>query len=140
MGEIYKIIVGVGFEFALTLAVVIFVTGILRLIWLYAFAEPITIKKDPAYSSIGFRTIWRIMIMLGWEDEDEDVKRPYGADVRGIGIDILLAAAGITILFAIWPVTLSILVGYFPIQTMHEYHAKKKEFVANLKGEQLENA
>lgn len=131
--------VGIGATFGVVLALLVLIVGIIRLVWLYAFAEKIIIDDDPAYSSFGYRTLWRTSIMLGWEkDDDDDIRKPYGADVRGTGIDMLIALLGNITLFAIWPITLIVLIGYFPLQTMHEYHAKRKTFVANLKGEHLE--
>ena len=140
MWEFYKMIVSIGADFCLVMGVLFIITGVLRLVWLYAFAERIIIENEFTYSSVIVRTLWRSAIVLGFDEADEDVKRPYGADVRGIGLDIGLILCGGIILFALWPITLAVLIGYFPIQTMHKYHAKKKEFVANLKGEQLEEA
>jgi len=136
--EIYLLVFYILRNFSWTMAVIFIVLGILRPIKLYAYAEPITINNELMFSSFLFRTLWRTAVFIGWDDgTDDDIHKSYGADIRGTGIDILVALVGGTILAAIWPVVALIMIGFFPIEAMHNHHKKKKEFIAKLKGEQL---
>lgn len=137
--EIYWLVADILRNFSWTIATIFIVLGILRPIKLYAFAEPITIKNEFIYSSFLLRMAWRMTVFIGWEDDnDDDIDKPYGADIRGTCIDVFVTAFGGTILSVMWPVVVLIMIGFFPIEAMHNRHKKKKEFIAKLKGGQLE--
>jgi hypothetical protein len=142
--EIYWAIFYVGRDFAFIIAAIFIVLGILRPIKLYAFAEPIIIDDDFVYSSFLIRTVWRVAVRLGIEEENEtnkdDVGKPYGAHLYGTGIDAAATLIIGLLLSWLWPVLVIFLIGVFPVQAMHTHHKRKKDFVANLKGEQLEEA
>lgn len=133
--EIYWAVFYVLRDWSWTISGILVILAVLRPIKKYAFAQPITIDKEFMYSSFIARILWRAFIRIGWEKYKDKVRNPYGAHLYGSGVDIGITAILIPILSFFWPVFAIILIGVYPLQAMHIHYARKKEFMAKLKGE-----
>lgn len=138
--------VGLGFIKYLLVSMVVF--GILRTIYKYAAADSI---GKPSDSSWALRIAdWVIMIKLcGLKSEflreqrsanvmmNSDEKIPVGFNPLGVALDVLITGIFCGILLFIWPIVLLIVITFGPVQWCRNRNMRKKEFMAKLKGEEV---
>ena len=119
------------------------VLGFVRLVILYASAAPLDSynpRKDASNSSFIARCIlWVSVKIFNVKDRNLDLGRPIGVHPAGIFIDSIMFFLSSIFICLIWPALLAIFLLWLPIESLHRYNVKKKEFIAKLKGEHAKN-
>lgn len=118
------------------------IIGILRFVWAYATASWIGSIEDNTISGYILEYVFYLTLMNNKEQEryeknDRDLS-VNGKHLGGVCIDFIAwSIIGLLMIFA-WPVLLPIMILFVPLQMSHVYHKRRKTFIANLKGEQLD--
>lgn len=132
--EIYKNGLALGITTALIVMPLFLIIGIVRFVKKYAYAQRID-GDDATDSSFVCRGLWCMEIFADGKSikDDRDIQKPIGADWRGTLLDIGLSGGIFILLGILWPVAIPCIALWLPVQTMHNYHIKKKEFLKKLK-------
>lgn len=118
--------------------------SILRIIVKYATASPIGNMENGSYL---IRSIEYIMYMTKTPEEQKtykhyDKNHKYigikGGHLGGAALDLASMGIILSILIWIWPLVAVIAILFGPIQVCRNHFMKKKKFIANLKGEELD--
>lgn len=125
-----------------TVGLGIFVFGLLRFIIKYATASKIGRWEDSSY---GVALLERFYFRFVADKQEKEKDRKSGTrvttkDGHMSGTVFDLAAWGITGLISIWawPAIIIFSITFLPIQLCRNYFMKKKVFIANLKGKELD--
>ena len=113
------------------------VVGVIRFFKRYAYAQPMHGEKDDVTDcSFVIRMFWCIEAFVENKPilEDEEICKPVGAAWQGTGLDMLLSGIIFLLIGLFWPVVLPCAAIYLPIQSMHNHHKNKREFLKKLEG------
>jgi len=139
--ELYKDGAAIGIIAALTSMVAFLIIGTIRYVKRYAYAQPMCAEKEDATDcSFVLRFLWCAETFLEGKSikDDEQIMKPIGAKIAGVGLDIAISGVILLVIGLLWPVVVPCIILWLPIQSMHNHHAKKKEFLEKLQGEKAE--
>lgn len=121
---------------------VIAVFGVLRFVWAYATAARIGTAINSTFftCALDYIMYWTLYNEREREKFEQGEREASGKDkhIGGTGVDLIVwTIVGLIIIFT-WPLLLPIMILFVPIQLSHLHFKRKKTFIANLKGEQLD--
>ena len=142
IANLYKIGLVYGLITSAFFMVFFFVVGTIRWIKRYAYAQPMihSDHDDASDCSFVLRIAWTLEAFFENKDfrQDEQIMKPIGALMNGVGLDVLLSGALFLLTGLLWPVVFPVVIIWLPLQSMHNHHHKKKEFLKKLQGEKAE--
>lgn len=119
--------------------------GVIRGIIKYATASPIGEWDRGSYICRGTEYLAYTYFETPKEQKkykDYDENHKYigvkGGHILGTVADLAITAAITSLLIWIWPFILTVTILFGPIQLCRNHFMKKKQFIANLKGEELD--
>lgn len=145
-GIIYNAVLSYGALYTVTiLTPSLLVFGIVRSAYNYAKGNEI---KKPTHSMFVLRFIDKLLTLFGGQNEtmfrvqngyDENRERvfvpiPIGSNFAGMVLDVAAFTVLLLMCFLIWPVVAFASVTFGPLHACRVRNLRKKEFIANLKG------